>query len=79
MAKTISPEVFEKEAKAFAEQKIPFTACAIGLRTNLGFISAFANRTGGNLIDTSPAELKVEALDEKRVDINLEKVDWKEI
>jgi tetratricopeptide (TPR) repeat protein len=80
MAKTISADVFEKEADAFAEQKISFTACAIGLRTNFGFISAFANRTGGNLIDTSPTELKVQAVDKKRVSIDVEKtVDWQKI
>ena len=79
MAKTISREVFEKEAEAFTEMKIPFTACAIGMRTNFGFITAFANRTGGNLIDTAPSELKIEGIDDKRVDIRIEQIDWKKV
>ncbi|MDR0327313.1 MAG: hypothetical protein LBI05_03345, partial [Planctomycetaceae bacterium] len=78
MAKTISADVFEQESYAFTDQKIPFTACAVGLRTNFGFISAFANRTGGNLIDTAP-ELKVDAVNETKVDIGLAKADWKKI
>jgi tetratricopeptide (TPR) repeat protein len=82
MAKTISQEVFDKEAVAFAEQKIPFTACAIGLRANFGFISAFANKTGGNLIDTTPSEIKVEDLgtaEEKKAKIGMETVNWNTI
>jgi len=85
MAKTISPAVFEQEAKNFTEQKITFTACATGMQANLGFIAAFANRTGGNLIDLSlPAQLE-EAVDwhteqdKVKVDVDWKKVNWKKI
>jgi len=65
MAKTISPAVFEKEVQCFNEQKIAFTACSTGVQTNLGFISAFANRTGGNLVDLSLAAQLEDAVDWK--------------
>ncbi|GHT45732.1 hypothetical protein FACS189454_05700 [Planctomycetales bacterium] len=51
MAKTMTPRQFEKDVKAFNAQKISFTACAVGVQTNFGFLGAFVNQTGGNLVD----------------------------
>ncbi|GHT16908.1 hypothetical protein FACS1894189_1800 [Planctomycetales bacterium] len=53
MAKTVDVPQFEQEVKNFNVERIPFTACAVGLQTNFGLIAAFANRTGGNLIDVN--------------------------
>ncbi|MDR0521235.1 MAG: VWA domain-containing protein, partial [Planctomycetaceae bacterium] len=54
MAKTVSSAVFEQEIKNYNEQKIPFTACSVGVQTNFGMMAAFANHTGGNLIAVNP-------------------------
>jgi hypothetical protein len=51
MAKTVDVALFEKEVNDYVTAKIPFTACAVGVGTNLGLIGAFTNQTGGNLID----------------------------
>jgi hypothetical protein len=81
MAKTLSPAVFEQEAQNFNEQKIPFTVCAVGLQKNLGFTAAFANRTGGTLIDMSPIALAEESIDwaGESVNVDWNKVDWQKI
>ncbi|MDR0609713.1 MAG: hypothetical protein LBG58_06355 [Planctomycetaceae bacterium] len=51
MAKTVDISLFEKEVNDYVAARIPFTACAVGIGTNLGLIGAFTNQTGGNLID----------------------------
>ncbi|MDR3199467.1 MAG: VWA domain-containing protein, partial [Planctomycetaceae bacterium] len=51
MAKTVDVPLFEKEVNDYVTARIPFTACAVGVGTNLGLIGAFTNQTGGNLID----------------------------
>ncbi|MDR2754531.1 MAG: VWA domain-containing protein [Planctomycetaceae bacterium] len=51
MAKTVDIALFEKEVNDYVAERIPFTACAVGVGTNLGLIGAFTNQTGGNLID----------------------------
>lgn len=51
MARTMDVPVFEKEVAEYVDQRIPFIACAVGARTNLGLIGAMVNRTGGNLVD----------------------------
>ena len=73
MARTLAPAVFEREAQYFVEQRIPFTVCAVGLQANLSFTAAFANRTGGNLINISPIALAEEALDWEGSTVS---VDW---
>ena len=81
MAKPLTPSVFEKEVQNFVEQQIPLTMCAVGFQNNLGFTAAFANRTGGNLIDLSLTAQMENSLDwkEKTVELDMSKVDWKKI
>ncbi|MCL2711547.1 MAG: VWA domain-containing protein, partial [Planctomycetaceae bacterium] len=81
MAKVLTPAVFEKEAQNYTDQKIPFTVCAVGAQVNLGFTAAFANRTGGNLIDLSADALAEGATHwgEETANVDWNKVDWNKI
>ncbi|MDR0391484.1 MAG: VWA domain-containing protein [Planctomycetaceae bacterium] len=51
MAKSFDMPVFVQEIRNYVDQKIPFTACTISPLSNVGLVAAFANQTGGNLIN----------------------------
>ncbi|MCL2742711.1 MAG: hypothetical protein FWE67_02560, partial [Planctomycetaceae bacterium] len=51
MARTVDVPVFKKEIDDYRNAKIAFNACTIGVNANLGLTAAFANQTGGLLVD----------------------------
>ncbi|MDR0869215.1 MAG: hypothetical protein LBN39_00330, partial [Planctomycetaceae bacterium] len=77
MARTVSPKEFGQIVDDYTSAKIPFNACAAGIATNLGLLGAFANQTGGNLVDmnakiseeTKKALEKAEATGEQYVNL----------
>ncbi|MDR1925280.1 MAG: VWA domain-containing protein, partial [Planctomycetaceae bacterium] len=53
MAKTVDVPVFRNEVDNYVDQRIPFTACTVSPTSSFEIVAAFANRTGGNLVNFS--------------------------